>query len=95
MSNTLQLKALMKKNLILMKRNWGSSLFEILFPIILMSLLVWIRQLIKVDVNIFDYTDEIYLRNESAAFVSSNNLNKSNSSNEIEVWNEMTYRNPL
>jgi len=95
MSNTLQLKALMKKNLILMKRNWCSSLCELLFPIILMLLLVWVRQQIKVDENKFNYTDEDYLRNESALFPSSNALKESLSRNDTNLRNDMTYRNPL
>jgi len=95
MSNTLQLKALIKKNLILKKRNWCSSLCELLFPIILMMLIVWIRGLIKVEEEKFDFTDKDYLEKESAGFPSSNNFNLTNSSNFISDWNKMTFRNPL
>jgi hypothetical protein len=91
MSNTLQLRALLKKNVILMKRNICSTLCEILFPIILMLVLVAVRNLIKVEENIFNYTDVGYLKNESAALITNKNIANSTSS----FWNNMTFRNPL
>ena len=90
MSSTLQLKALLKKNVILMKRNLCSTLCEILFPILLMLLLVAVRNLIKVEEEIFNYSDLGYLRNESAALTTNNNITNS----KVSIWNNMTYRNP-
>lgn len=85
----------MKKNLILMKRNWCSFLCELFFPIILMLLLVSVRSLIKVDEKTFDFPDEVYIRNNSAAFVSSEKLTNIKFINNLTLWNEMTFRNPL
>lgn len=74
MSSLWQLKALMNKNLIIMKRNLCATLCELLFPIILMILLVLVRKLVKIETKEFDYTDIDYLRNESSYFVSPQNV---------------------
>ena len=55
MSASWQLGALMKKNLILMKRGYISTLCEIFFPIILMILLVSLRK----TIHIIDYNEPI------------------------------------
>jgi hypothetical protein len=56
-----------------------------------MLLLVVVRNLIKVDKEIFNYTDVEYLRNESSALVT----NKFIANSTISNWNFMTFRNPL
>ena len=49
-----KLKALLKKNLLEMKRNLGSTLCQIFFPIILMLLLYWLKTLFDVETKEFD-----------------------------------------
>ena len=73
-----QLKALMKKNLILMKRNLIATACEILFPIILMVLLALVRSLFKVTDSIITIPDDEYIKDNTALYVSnaSNNLSK-------------------
>ena len=44
-----KLRALLKKNLILMKRNILSTLFEIFFPIILMVVIICLRKAFPVE----------------------------------------------
>jgi hypothetical protein len=88
MSASWQLGALLKKNLILMKRGYISTLCEIFFPIILMILLVSLRK----TIHIIDYNepinDEDYLQTNSTLIISSNELLS-------QKWDGMTFRNPL
>ena len=46
-----KLSALMIKNFILMKRSWCLSLVEILLPMLLMLVVVWIRSLMEIEEN--------------------------------------------
>ena len=54
-----KLKSLLKKNLILMKRNFLSTLFEILFPIILMVVIIGLREAFPVEIYKFS-EEEVY-----------------------------------
>ena len=96
MSASWQLQALIKKNLILMKRSWFATLCEIFFPILLMILLVLFRKLIE----IVDYNDPIvdidYLRTNSSLLISPSELFLNNSKlNTNSKWDGMTFHNPL
>ncbi len=89
MSGTWQLRALMKKNLILMKRNSCEALCEILFPIILMILLVLVRSAFKIIEYIEPDVNETFLKTNSTILISAD---------EIETnyqWQSFTFRNPL
>ncbi len=86
MSNCSQLGALMKKNVILMKRSILATICEIFFPIILMLLLVLIRKAIQITDVIIPLDDAIYLKSQSAAFINDPNLSS---------WNDLTIHNPL
>ena len=48
-----KLRALIKKNLILMKRNILSTLFEILFPIILFAMIIALREAFQLKPILF------------------------------------------
>ena len=51
--NNRKLYALIKKNIILMKRNFILTLFEILFPIFMFVLIIGLRKSFKIDYNNF------------------------------------------
>jgi hypothetical protein len=69
MSKTWQLGALMRKNLILMKRSCFATCCEIIFPIILMILLVVIRRLVKIETWIEPVDDTDFMNTNSTAVV--------------------------
>jgi hypothetical protein len=69
MSKTWQLGALMRKNLILMKRSCFATCCEFLFPIILMILLVVIRRAVKVETWIQPVDDVEFMNTNSTAIV--------------------------
>ena len=63
-----KLKALLKKNLILMKRNFLSTLFEIFFPIILMIVIIGLRKAFPVEIYTFNEEEKdltTYIQNKS------------------------------
>ena len=63
-----KLKSLLKKNLILMKRNFLSTLFEILFPIILMVVIIGLREAFPVEIYKFSEEEKdltTYIQNKS------------------------------
>ena len=67
-----KLKALIKKNILVLKRNKGTTLCEILFPIGLMIILLIIRKAFKIDEFNFeteDITTENLIRQKSVANV--------------------------
>ena len=67
-SNSWKLRALMKKNILILKRNIISTLFEILFPIILMILSYAIRKAFTLKTFEFssqEGTIENYIQNKS------------------------------
>ena len=63
-----KLKALMRKNLILMKRNILSTIFEIVFPITMFILIIGLRQVFKRETDHFEdkeYDTPTYMQNRS------------------------------
>ena len=63
-----KLRSLLKKNLILMKRNIFSTLFEIFFPIILMVVIICLRKAFPVEIYKFDSQEhdvENYIKDKS------------------------------
>ena len=54
-----KLKALLKKNLILMKRNFLSTLFEIFFPSIIIIVILILRKAFSVDTHNFSEEGDI------------------------------------
>ena len=87
MSKCWQLKALMRKNLILMKRSCCATCCECLFPIILMILLVMVRRAIKLTEFDYTVTDEVYFQLNSTAVITPAEMIENKSG-----WNGLTLR---
>ena len=63
-----KLKSLLKKNLILMKRNFLSTIFEIFFPIILIVVIIGLREAFPVEIYTFSEEEKdltTYIQNKS------------------------------
>ncbi len=68
MANFLHLKALLRKNWILWKRNWFCSIMEIFLPVILLAALFSIRNLVEIKkIAKKDYYDDLYALSSSRA----------------------------
>lgn len=81
-----QLRALLRKNFILMKRNKCSTCCEIFFTIILMLFIVMIRKAVKPEEVILDPTqDDIFFKNYSLQLTN----------NYTQTWNGMEGNNSL
>ncbi len=91
MSSCDQLQALMKKNFILIKRNYCTSLCEILFPIILMLLMVVIKGLFKITDAELLVTDEAFIKSNSSAFPSLNNLSDLMSTRNMTAFSNLNF----
>jgi hypothetical protein len=93
MSKLWQLSALMRKNLILMKRSCCATICEILFPIILMLLLVMVRKAFKVvDYPLSSVSDADYITTNSTALITTEEI----AANPLTAtWNGLTIRDPL
>ena len=71
-SSIWKLNALIKKNLLEMRRNILSTLCEIFFPIILMLLLYWLKTIFDIKVYEFDETEgnlESFIKNRSVSYL--------------------------
>ena len=69
-SSCSKLKALIKKNILVLKRNKGTTFCEIFFPIIIMIILLIIRKAFEIDEYEFDkeeITTENFIRRKSVA----------------------------
>jgi hypothetical protein len=70
MTNYLQLQALIRKNFISMKRNYLSTLCELIFPLILMIIIVILRKTIsKTDIEIDPKISDFVFVGNSTAFL--------------------------
>ena len=70
-ANSWKLRALMKKNLLILKRNIISTIFEILFPIVLILLCYAIRQAFTLKTFLFEKEEidmENYIKNKSVIY---------------------------
>ena len=88
-----KLKALIKKNLLVLKRNKVTTLCEILFPILLMALMLVIRKAFTIDE--FDYdeeekTIENFIKQKSSANVDITNPDIINVDNRTFLWNGLS-----
>ena len=91
-SNSWKLRALMKKNLLILKRNIISTLFEILFPIVLILLAYAIRKAFKLETFEFDIQEksiENYIQNKSVTNFDSSSLSDIDPQNP-SVWNGLS-----
>ena len=76
-SNYWKLKALIKKNLLILKRNTCSTIFEILFPILLILLCFALRQAFKLKTFEFEKEEETiehYIQNKSVIYRTDGNI---------------------
>ena len=92
-----KLHALIKKNLILMKRNIFSTLFEIFFPIILFAVIIALREAFPIDTYDFsdqEKTTENYIYNKSITSVK-NIYFDPDYDPFSQSWNGMTVLPPL
>jgi hypothetical protein len=99
MSQLWQLKALMKKNYILMKRSCCASLCEIFFPIFLMIMISLVRRAIKIKEYQFDGNEIEFLKSNSTALIGLQEIKnikiESSEKNFILNWNDMGFYYPL
>ena len=89
-----KLRALLKKNLILMKRNFISTLFEIFFPSIIIVVILVLRQAFSVNTHSFSEEGDIvtYIKDKSMT-----SIDYETHSTEVESgeWNGLTLLNPF
>ena len=89
-SSVWKLNALIKKNLLEMKRNIFSTLCEILFPIILMLLLYWLKT--AFDINTFEFdivegTLDNFISSKSISNIDSESLKENPKNwNGLKIW---------
>ena len=94
MSKCWQLGALMKKNLILMKRSCCATCTEILFPIILMILLVLVRRAVKTIEYNTPLEDVSFTLENSTAILENIQIISAVQSGSDD-WNGLKIRNPM
>jgi hypothetical protein len=83
-----QLKALMKKNWIYAKRNCCSAICEIIFPMILIILIVFIRKAVTATTVEVDPADEQgFFIGNSTAYVKPGSTST--------TWNDLLIKKPL
>ena len=86
-SNSWKLRALIKKNFLILKRNIISTLFEILFPIVLILLAYAIRKAFVLETYEFNKEEESlekYIKTKSAVFFNRDNLPNRDNPSEYE-----------
>ena len=64
-----QLRALLNKNLIMIKRNKCVTCCELFYPIILMILVVLVRRAFKITEDIINFSDTQFITNNATAYV--------------------------
>ena len=88
-----KLRALIKKNLLVLKRNKLTTACEILFPILLMVIMLAIRKAFTIDEYKYDEeekTIENFIRQKSVANVDITNPNIVNVDNRTFLWNGLS-----
>lgn len=81
-----QLRALINKNLIMMKRNKCVTVCELLYPLILMILVVLIRRAFKINEEIVAFSDSTFITNNATAYVNlENNIQINPFTNQTEI----------
>ena len=91
-----KLRALLKKNLILMKRNFISTIFEIFFPSIIIVVILVLRQAFSVETHSFSEEGDIvtYIKDKSMTSISYSASANSDYITNGE-WNGLTLLNPF
>ena len=88
-----KLNALLKKNLLEMKRNTFSTICEIFFPIILMLLLYWLKTIF--DIKVYEFEEKENSLNSFIKQRSNSYLDNYSSINIDEGWNGMSIKPAL
>ena len=88
-----KLRALLKKNLILMKRNFISTLFEIFFPSIIIVVILILRKAFSVDTHDFSEEGSIesFIKDKSMTSINYNLY----SNLEDQEWNGLSLLSPF
>ena len=92
-SSTSKLRALIKKNLLVLKRNIATTLCEILFPILLMVIMLVIRKAFtikKYDYEEQEITTENFIKQKSVANVDLTNPDINIVDNLTYLWNGLS-----
>ena len=87
-----KLRALLKKNLILLKRNFISTLFEIFFPSIIIVVILALRLAFSVDTHKFSEEGgiEAFIKDKSMTSINNNNYDIT-----TQEWNGFTLLSPF
>ena len=102
-STCFQLRALLVKSLLILKRNKCSTIAELIFPIFLMLILVLVRQAFQVEDKLFldeEKSDDNFFTNHSSYYVDSSrisavdNVDKSWTNETIEGYKSMLQQSP-
>ena len=70
-STSWKLRALLKKNFLILKRNICSTIFEIFFPILLILICLALKQVFKIKTVLFDDeegNEDDYIKSKSAFY---------------------------
>lgn len=89
-SSCWQLKALLIKSKLMLKRNKCSTCAELIFPVFLMILLVMVRMAFKVEDKLFEVEEknnQNYFSNHSSYYVDSTKFNEINSNSTFNGFN--------
>jgi hypothetical protein len=89
MSKIWQLKSLIRKNLIVMKRNIISTILEFIFPIVMIFLLYMMKKTLGVSIYNEPSDDEDFFQTNSTALVDPSNYTADGH------WNGLTILRPL
>ena len=89
-----KLRALLKKNLILMKRNFISTLFEIFFPSIIIVVILVLRLAFSVDTHDFSEEGgiESFIKDKSMTSI---NYNDDHTAVTNQEWNGLSLLSPF
>ena len=87
-----KLRALLKKNILLMKRNYISTLFEIFFPSVIIIIILILKKTFSIETHDFSEEGDIetFIKDKSMTSINYNGYDLSTSE-----WNGLTLLNPF
>ena len=90
-----KLRSLLKKNIILMRRNFISTLFEIFFPSVIIIVILALRQAFQVDVHNFNEEGDLETFIKAKSMTSINYDSYSDLDLSGQSWNGLSLINPF
>ena len=90
-----KLRSLLKKNIILMRRNFISTLFEIFFPSVIIVVILALRQAFQVDVHNFNEEGDLETFIKAKSMTSINYDSYSDLDLSGQSWNGLSLINPF